>query len=386
MKYNSHIELNQKALKKNIQYLKKEFGPDVTFVSVIKGNAYGHGINEFLPMAEECGVNYFAVFDVFEAEQAYKSKKESTNIIIIGGIEPENLSWVIDHNCSFFVSDIESLKQAIQCAKDLNKKAIVHLEIETGLNRSGIEEKELPLAIDLINDYRDYISVEAICTHFAGAESIANYIRIHEQFDRFNEITELLKSKGVIPLFYHTACSAAALMYAKTRLNMVRIGIAQYGFWPSKEVKIHKLLSDEGKYKKNPLKRVLTWKSKVMGIKTINVGEFIGYGISYQASKKTKIATIPVGYFHGYRRSLSNIGYVLIKGKKAPIIGLVNMSVMIVNISNISDVNKWDEVVLIGRQGNSEITVNSFSEHLSLVNYELLVRLPFQIPRLRVEI
>ena len=166
---------------------------------------------------------------------------------------------------------------------------------------------------------------------------------------------------------------------------MVRIGIVHYGFWPSKETKIHKLLSDKATYKRNPLKRVLTWKSKVMGIKTVDVGEFIGYGISFQATKKTCIATIPVGYFHGYRRSLSNIGDVLIHGRKAPIIGLVNMSIMIVDITHIHNVKKWDEVVLIGRQGKSEITVASFSEKLNLVNYELLVRLPTQIPRVIVD-
>jgi alanine racemase len=165
---------------------------------------------------------------------------------------------------------------------------------------------------------------------------------------------------------------------------MVRIGIIQYGFWPSKEAMIHKLLSDKATYKRNPLKRVLSWKSKVMGVKTVDVGDFIGYGISYQATKKTMIATIPVGYYHGYRRSLSNIGDVLIHGKRVPIIGLVNMSIMMVDVTGVKDVKKWDEVVLIGKQGKAEITVGSFSEQLNLVNYELLVRLPTQIPRVIV--
>jgi len=350
-------------------------------VSVIKGNAYGHGIMCFLPMAEQCGINYFAVFDVFEAKQASSVKKESTDIMILGGIEPENLPWAITNNCSFFISDLESLKQTIRCAQQLNKKARIHLEIETGLHRTGLEEDTLPLVIDLLKDYTDFLCIEGICTHFAGAESIANYIRIHEQFERYKQITEWLKTQGITANYYHTACSAAALMYPETRLNMVRVGIAQYGFWPSKETKIHNLLSDSARYKRNPLKRIISWKSKVMGIKTVKPGEFVGYGISYQASKKMRIASIPVGYYHGYRRSLSNVGHVLIKGKKAPIIGLVNMSVMNVDITHISQVEKWDEVVLIGKQGKAEITVGSFSEQLYLVNYELLVRLPSQIPR-----
>lgn len=382
MKYTSYIELDQSALKKNIQYLTEEFGPNVRFVSVIKGNAYGHGISEFVPMAEHCGIDYFAVFDVFEAKQACKVKQDHTDIMIIGSIDSENLTWVIDNNCSFFVSDLEELKQAILFAKKLKKKAVIHLEIETGLHRTGLEEESLPFVVELIKDYSDFIEIEGVCTHFAGAESIANYIRIHNQFERFQRISDKLKSLGINAKYHHTACSSAALMYPETRLNMVRIGIVQYGFWPSNETKIHKMLSDKAKYKRDPLKRVLTWKSKIIGVKTVEPGEFIGYGISYQAIKKTKIATIPVGYYHGYRRSLSNIGDVLVHGKKASIIGLVNMSIMIVDITSINDVKKWDEVVLIGKQGKSEITVASFSEQLNLVNYELLVRLPLQIPRI----
>lgn len=382
MKYTSYIELDKSALKKNIQYLTQEFGPDVRFVSVIKGNAYGHGISEFVPMAECCGIDYFALFDVFEAKQACKVKQDKTNIMIIGSIEPENLPWVIKNDCSFFISDLEELKQAILFAKKLKKKAYIHLEIETGLHRTGLEEESLSFVVELIKDYADFIEIEGICTHFAGAESIANYIRVHNQFERFQRISDKLKSLGITAQYYHTACSSAALMYPETRLNMVRVGIVQYGFWPSNETKIHKMLSDKAKYKRDPLKRVLTWKSKVMGIKTVDPGDFIGYGISYQTIKKTKIATVPVGYYHGYRRSLSNIGDVLIHGKKASIIGLVNMSIMIVDISNIANVKKWDEVVLIGKQGKSEITVASFSEQFNLVNYELLVRLPLQIPRI----
>jgi alanine racemase len=385
MKYTSYIELDQNALHKNIKYLQQELGSYVRFVSVIKGNAYGHGISEFVPMAEYCGIDYFAVFDVLEAQQACKVKKEGTDIMIMGGIEPENLLWVIENNCSFFISDLEGLKQAIRIAQQLEKKAKIHLEIETGLHRTGLEEESLSLVVDLLKDYQDFLEIEGICTHFDGAESIANYIRVHDQFDRFQRIKDELESMNITANYYHVACSSAALMYPETRLNMVRIGIVQFGFWPSKETKIHKMLSDKAKYKRNPLKRVLTWKSKVMGVKTVDTGDFIGYGISYQATKKTRIATVPVGYYHGYRRSLSNIGDVLIHGKKASIIGFVNMSIMIVDISNIVGVKKWDEVVLIGKQGRAEITVASFSEQLNLVNYELLVRLPLQIPRVVIE-
>ena len=381
MKYTSHIELSQSALRKNIRYIGKQIGESVKFVSVIKGNAYGHGIKQFLPMAEECDIDYFAVFDACEAKTAFDVKQPKTEIMIMGMIANEDISWAIEHDISFFVFELNRLEQAIKSAKKLKKKAKIHLEVETGLHRTGFRNDELKKAVRMIKRNSDCIAMEGVCTHFAGAESVANYVRVHKQIDRFNEIKQWLINNSIVPKYYHTACSSAALVYPETRMNMVRIGIAQYGFWPSKEIRMHNLLSGNIGFAKSPLQRILTWKSKVMSVDYVEPGEFISYGTFFQASRKTKIATIPVGYFHGYRRSLSNLGHVLIKGKKAPIIGIVNMSIMVVDATSIPIVNKGDEVVLIGKQGNQTITVASFSELSNLVNYELLVRLPMQIPR-----
>lgn len=385
MKHSSYIDLSQSALRKNISYLKKQIGPSVKFVSVIKGNAYGHGIKTFVPMAEACGVDYFAVFDAVEAELAYIAKDPKTKIMIMGMIANEDLSWAIKNDISFFVFEYNRLAQAIDIAKKLNKKAIIHIEVETGLYRTGFGDEELPKAVKTINRNTDHLFIEGVCTHFAGAESIANYVRVHNQINRFNEIKKWLKKKNIVPKYYHTACSSAALMYPETRMDMVRIGIAQYGYWPSEEIKIHNMLDGNISFTQRPLKRILTWKSNVMSIEHVKTGEFVSYGNFYQARRKMKIATVPVGYFHGYRRSLSNVGYVLIRGKKSPVIGMVNMSVMIVDVTSIPLVKKGDEVVLIGKQGNQTITVASFSELSNLVNYEFLVRLPMQIPRIVVK-
>lgn len=382
MHHSSYIQLSKTNLKKNITYLQKQIGQNIKFVSVIKGNAYGHGIKTFLPLAEECGVDYFAVFDAVEAEQAVQVKKPSTHVMIMGMIANEDLSWAIKNNISFFVFGMDRLEHAIKSAKKINKKAKIHIEIETGLHRTGFTEKQLSKAIKLINNNKKYLEIEGVCTHFAGAESISNFVRVHNQIDRFNELKQLLKKSGIVPNYYHSACSSAALIYPETRMDMVRIGIAQYGYWPSEEIKLHNLLSKNISFTQTPLKRILTWKSEIMSIEHVEAGEFISYGNFFQARKKTKIATIPVGYFHGYRRSLSNVGFVLINGKKAPIIGMVNMSMMIVDVTGNAGVQKGDEVVLIGKQGKQTITVASFSELSNLVNYEFLVRLPMQIPRI----
>jgi len=167
-------------------------------------------------------------------------------------------------------------------------------------------------------------------------------------------------------------------------MDMVRFGVAQYGIWPSMETKMNNLLSEEAKFIRDPLKTVLSWKSQVMSIKTVSRGNFVNYGNSFLTTKNMKLATIPVGYHHGYSRTLSNSGHVLIRGKKADVVGMVNMNMFMVNVTHIPAVKNGDEVVLIGKQGDFSISVSSFAELTNMMNYELLSRLPYQIPRIVV--
>jgi alanine racemase len=163
-------------------------------------------------------------------------------------------------------------------------------------------------------------------------------------------------------------------------MDMARIGIMQYGFWPSRETFINYLSKKSDK--SDPLKRVITWKSTIMTKHKVKAGEFVGYGNSYMAENETEVAIIPVGYAHGYSRSLSNQGRVLIHGQRMGVIGMVNMNMLIVDVTNIPDCEIGDEVVLIGKQGDLEISVSSFGELSIQLNYELLTRLPQDIPRI----
>ncbi len=382
MLYSSIIELNFNALKSNIKYLKSRLESSVKFCSVIKGNAYGHGLSYIVPMAESCGVDFFAVYDAFEADKALQVKKPQTELMIMGMIDSSELEWAIENEISFYVFEMDRLGHAIKSAARVGKKAKLHLELETGMNRTGFTANDdLEAAVNLIKNNSDKIFLQGICTHFAGAESIQNYIRVHDQFKVFNNLVSKLKRKKLQAQFLHTASSAATLLYPKTHKNLVRVGIAQYGFWPTMETKIKNLLDANNNFAKDPLRQILSWKSSVMSIKTIMPGNFINYGTSYLTKRKTRIATIPVGYYHGYSRSLSNSGYVLIHGKKAPVIGMINMNMMLADISYIRNVQKGDEVVLIGKQGKNKISVASFAELTNYVNYELLSRLPMEIPR-----
>ena len=222
--------------------------------------------------------------------------------------------------------------------------------------------------------------MEGLCTHYAGAESVSNFVRVKNQITRYHEFKDFFNEQGITFKTYHTACSAATLIFPETIMDMVRIGIAGYGFWPTKETFFAKLNSLP-KGNKNPLRRLITWKSTIMSLKSVKTGEFVGYGNSYMALENIRMAIVPVGYGHGYSRLLSNQGMVLIKGQYCQVVGTVTMNAIAVNVSKLKDLKVGDEVILIGKQGGKEITVASFSESTQQVNYEMLTRLPKEIPR-----
>lgn len=375
----SSLHINREALENNLKFLRNHLGPNVTMSSVIKGNAYGHGIEVFVPLAEACGINHFSVFNADEAFRAHKASVMDSTIMIMGMIENQELRWAIENDIEFFVFEFDRLMAALEMARELGKPARIHLEVETGMNRTGFNNGHLTKAIQILKNNREHFSLEGFCTHYAGAESIANHTRIKSQIRKYRSAYKKIVSHNLIPKKRHTACSAAAFSYPETIMDMVRIGIMQYGFWPSIETFINYVGKKE--QKQDPLRRVLSWKSKVMSTKTVKTGEFIGYGTSFIARNNMKIATIPVGYSHGYSRSLSYQGRVLIHGHRVDVIGIVNMNLLIARISDVPETKKGDEVVMIGKQGDSEITVASFSDFSNQLNYELLTRLPMDIPR-----
>lgn len=375
----SLIELKRSALAKNLDFIRKNIRDRSKISSVVKGNAYGHGIREFVCLAESEGIDHFSVFSADEAEKVFKCKKPGTGIMIMGWLEGEQVEWAIRNDIEFYMFDLDFVNETVEAARKAGKPARVHIEVETGMNRTGFKARNLNKLVGIINANRECFDVRGICTHYAGAESIANHVRIQKQIRNFNSIHRKLLTKGLQPAIRHTACSAAAMNYPGTCMDMVRIGIMQYGFWPSPETFIQ--YANKRTDKTDPLTRVLKWKSKIMTIKEVKQGEFISYGTNYLAQEDKKIAIIPVGYSSGYSRILSNQGRVLINETYSNVIGLVNMNMMIVDVTLIPSVKRGDEVVLIGKQGDLEISVNSFSAMSDTMNYELLVRLPQNIER-----
>ena len=375
----STLLISKAAFQNNITFIKKQIGSvDVQFCSVVKGNAYGHGLVPFVKIAVDYGVKYFAVYSSAEAYEVWRNFPE-VSVMIMGSTDESSLKWAIAEGVEFFVFDMERLNLAVEIAESIGKKAKIHIEVETGMNRTGFSLSQLNEVFKKIKHHPADLDFIGFCTHYAGAESLVNDFRVKEQIRLFDEAQLLLQKSGLKPKFIHSACSAAMMNYPETISNLVRIGIMQYGFWPNEETLVryngHSRASDD------TLKRLLTWKTKVMTIKAIKNGDYVGYNTSFQAYKDMILAVIPIGYAYGYSRSLSNTGKVLIGGHEAPICGIVNMNAVCVDISHIADVKVNDEVVLIGTQEDKHLSVASFGEMSDQLNYELLTRLPIDIPR-----
>ena len=379
MLHTSYIELSKEALNNNIGFLKKRIGSHARYSMVVKANAYGHGIEQLLPLVEDCGVDHYAVFSVAEAMRVHEIKKESCELMIMGFIDDDYLEWAIERDVSFYVFTIERLRRVIEVSQKTNKPARIHIELETGMYRTGFCEDQLEEVSALLKKHSSKLVLEGICSHMAGAESIVNYRRMLEQIDAFNKLCNWFHAEGFQPRYRHLACSAGVLNYPDSVMDMARVGIASYGFWPSEEMKMMHL--KEVGFDENPLQRVLSWKSVIMSVNKVPKGKYVSYGKSFMTNRKSKIATVPVGYGYGFSRTLSNNGHVLVDGKRVRVIGSVNMNMAVLDVTDIENVKAGDSVVLIGEQGGESISVESFSDMNNSMNYELLTRLPHHIPR-----
>ncbi len=391
------IEIDERALRENIRELRQEFAP-AALCMVVKGNAYGHSYDAVVPIAEDEGVRDFAVFSAREAAGFLRASDGASRLQVMGDGVPGNIPWMIQRGLQPWLSDADDWPEVVGAVESDGAgagatpaprgppgpdpaagPARVHVELETGMNRSGLAPAA---AYDVAAAAHDHPNVvlEGICTHLAGAEDPTNRDRVERQQRRFHEFTQRLRDAGITWKRSHVASSAAGLLDPGARLDLVRSGIACYGLWPSPHV--HDARQERGMAP--VLRNVLSWKSRIVSTKRVGDGDYVGYGRLYEAEGDTTIAVVAVGYGDGFTRGLSNVGHVLVRGRRASIVGAVNMNLIQVNVTHIPEAAAGDEVVLIGRQGRRQISVASFSDFNNIVNYELMARLSWEIPRIVV--
>lgn len=372
----SLIEISKKSLVSNVGRFRKIISKKVKFLAVVKANAYGHGLEIIASLIADC-VDWFGVDNIEEALTLRKTGIKKP-ILVLGHVPQKDLKLAADNDVALTVYT----EEVIDALKKLNKKVRVHLKIETGTNRQGVGLNDALKLAKLIKKNQDKVFLEGISTHFANIEDTLDPSFAKLQLSLFKKTIKLLSGQGINPPLKHTAASAATLLHKNTHFNMVRLGIGLYGLWPSRETQIAANINNGSEIKLLP---VLTWKTKIAQVKTIKPGEAVGYGRTWFASRPTKIAILPVGYYDGFDRKFSNNGRILANGKFAPIIGRVAMNMIVADVTDIKNVKLEDEVVLIGKQDRNEITADELAARAGTINYEVISRVNPLIPRVVVQ-
>lgn len=373
----SEVYISKKNLWFNLKTLKKAIGSGPKIMVVVKANAYGHDMNLIALLCQKSKlVDYFGVCEIKEALLLRKlGIKLPIVALSYAAIEKDLFALAIKNNIEIGISDWPSVRALSKIAQNLRKTAYIHLKLETGLNRLGFRQNEIKVIEKIAR--LPFIKIKGVFSHLAAVEE-KRYTYTEYQRAQFLKFISELKKRKIIPhsSLCHLAASAAALVLPQTRFNLVRLGISLYGLYPSSEIK--KIL----KAKKIQLKPVLSWQTKVVALKEAKKGETIGYGCTFPVLKPMRLAVLAVGYADGYDRTLSNRGFVLIKGQKAPIVGRVAMNLTVVDVSKIKNSVKIGErAVLIGREGKEEITADDLARWAKTINYEITTRINWQIKR-----
>jgi alanine racemase len=374
IKNKTWVEVSKSALLHNVQVFRKNIGKNVKLCAVVKANAYGHGLKEIIPLLKN-KIDVFAVDNIEEAV-IIRQMDNSIPVLVLGYITLSNLSIPIENNISFVVYNIETLKKI--ASLKLEKPAKIHLKIETGLNRQGIRKGEILKFLQFIKTHKNSFILEGVSTHFANIEDTLSPEFAKKQLNEFKKAIGIIKEKGFHPALIHSAASAGTLLYPETHFSMVRVGFGIYGWWMSLETRVSILAQKRNLI----LKPVLTWKSIVAQIKQIDVGESVGYGQTWFATRKSKIAIIPVGYSEGYDRKLSNIGKVIINGKYATVIGRVAMNMIMIDVTDVKNVKLEDEVALLGNMDGLKISADEIAKKIGTINYEVVSRINPLLPRI----
>lgn len=364
-----YAEISLEAIGHNIREVKKRLPEGVKLLGVVKANAYGHGA---VPVASylENQVDYFATATIEEAVEL-RENGISAPILILGYVSPSQYGDLVEYDIT---QTIDSYAQALALEKEAarqNRKAKAHLAVDTGMTRIGFQVTEHDADVAAKIADLPHIELEGMFTHFSCADQ-EDKTYCSMQLEKYDKMTALLAERGVTIPLRHICNSAGIMEFDDHRFEMVRSGIITYGIYPSEEVKKERL----------DLIPALSWKSHVIHVKEVGPGIGVSYGATYVTEKPmTRIATVSAGYADGYPRALSNQGCVLIHGKKAPIIGRICMDQMMVDVTDIPDVQVEDVVTLVGTDGDETITIEEIANPAARFDYEMLCDISSRVTR-----
>jgi alanine racemase len=357
MKALNTITLSKSALKFNYRYFKK-LHPESAICPVLKSNAYGHGLIQIAKMLEPLKPPYLIVdsfYEVFELQKA----GIKTPCLVIGYTHPGNFKHMKFRNVAITAMD----KETIEKLGASRRKVKIHLKIDTGMHRQGVPFEDVEVMLRLIKTYKN-LQLEGICTHLADADNGDGMKFTKEQVKKFKKILRIAEDLGLKVKWKHISATAGAGKIFAKEFNMIRLGLGLYG---ESSLETHDKYYKKYHFKK--LKPVLTFNSTIIDIKELEKGGCVSYGCTFTASRKMKMGIIPVGYYEGLDRRLSNKGYVYYKNKPCEILGRVCMNLAVIDLSEIKNIKKWSEISVIGNDRKKKNSARWMADTCKTIPY-----------------
>ncbi len=361
----TNVEVDLSRLAANLAAIRAHVG-GAKVMTILKANAYGHGLVPVARHMVKCGADYLSVAFL---EEGILLRREGITapILVLGGIAGEQIPLFLKYDLTITAPSIEKLRLIDEAARTFGVQARVHLKVDTGMERIGIHYYNAHQLLEASLACQ-HVNVEGIYSHFANADS-ADLTHARTQLERFREVLSFYEQRSLPMPLRHIANSAGILQLPESHLDMVRPGIMLYGVYPSPEC-----------VRSVVIEPALMWKSRVAYFKVVQAGDPVSYGSTWRSDKPVRVVTVPVGYGDGYFRALSNRAEVIIRGQRQPIVGRVCMDQLMVNIGEGTAYN-GDEVILLGISGDSQITADEIADWAGTIPYEVLTNINTRVPR-----
>jgi alanine racemase len=359
-------EIDLGRLRRNLQLIRRDLPPHVKLLAVVKDEAYGHGALDVARIAHEEGAEYFGLSTLEEA-MSLREGGITAPLLLLGERQEAELPWCVAHDLTVCVNEPHAVRQLAKLGAEFGKRVPVHVKIHTGMSRYGVRWDEAVPLIEQVAAEKS-LFLEGVMTHFSQSDETDKTFA-NLQFSRFEDVLSAMKQKGISVKLRHTCNSGGFLDLPHAHLDMVRVGILLYGVFPSTVCR-----------KIPGIEPVMSVKARIAAIQKIKPGEVVGYGMRYTAPSERRIAILPIGYGDGFPR-VRNEGCALIHGRRAPLVGGIAMDALMVDITDIPEAKMWDEAVLMGRQGNDEITVRDIAALKKSVTYDVLTNWRLRLRR-----
>ncbi len=368
----SWLEVSENNIRHNVNEIRRVISDDVLLAPCVKANAYGHGLIQMAKLLTKCGVDWLCVNSLDEAI-VIRDSGIKLPLLILNSLHHDSFETAININARFFLYDLISATKLDKVASKLRIKAKVHVKVDTGMSRQGVLASDFERFMKDVS-VLDNIHIEGVATHFATSDQTNDQDFFKRQLTTFKKVVSIGRTNYKDISLYHCANSGATLAFPESHFDLVRTGISVYGYYPSEEIMLDS--------QKNGLvlQPAMSFKTSISCIKSLPEDSYVGYSNTHRTRRNIRLALLPIGYHDGLDRKLSNQGYVLINGSRAPIIGRISMNITTVDVTDI-DASPGDIAVAIGRQGDAEISADEIAFRINSINYEVISRLSENIDR-----